>query len=114
MTLTGSEIVTIIASSVLGGAGVVGLLFALIRGYIERKITKASANAEEQKKRAIKKKIIDEEWEQAVGRLLFWIVRAIETGQHNGELHEAHERFKEVEQKAKDYDREIIANHSSE
>lgn len=112
--MSSNEVVTIIISSVLGGAGVVGLVFAFIRGYIERKINKANAHAEEKRQRAIRKKIIDEEWEQAVGRLLFWVVRSIETGSHNGELHEAHERFKEVEQKSKDYDREVIANNSSD
>ncbi len=112
--MSSSDVVTVILSSILGGAGIVGLVFAFIRRYLERKLNKAAENADEKKQRAIKKKIIDEEWEQAVGRLLFWIVRAIETGSHNGELHEAHEHFKNVEKKAKDFDREIIASHSSE
>lgn len=109
-----NDIVTIILSAALGGAGCVGLVFGFIRFYIEKRIKKNEEVEAEKRDIRIKKRVIDEEREQATGRLLFWIVRAIQTGTHNGELESAHIRFQEVEQKAKDFERRIIAKDMDE
>lgn len=109
-----NEIFTIILSAALGGAGCVGLVFFFIRYYIEKRIKKNEEAERENRDIRIKKRIIDEEREQATGRLLFWIVRAIQTGTHNGELESAHQRFQEVEQKAKDFDRSLLAKDMDE
>lgn len=109
-----NDLVTVILSAVVGGAGFVGLLFGFIRFYIEKRITK---NEEEDKRRLdnrIKRRAIDDEWKHSVGRLLFWIVRAIQTGEHNGELKSAYEHFEQSEAKQKDLDREILATNESE
>jgi hypothetical protein len=54
---------------------------------------------------------LEDELHHAQGRALFWLHRAIMTGDHNGDMEEAFADLTRVEKKIKDHDREIIANN---
>ena len=48
------------------------------------------------------------------GRLMFWMHKAIITGDHNGDLEEAFEAYQRAEKARKDLDREILAENELE
>ena len=49
-----------------------------------------------------------------MGRLFFFVHKAIVTGQHNGDLEAAWEEYQEAEKKKKALDREILAENELE
>lgn len=107
---TGIDIVKTIVLAIIGGGGIVGLLFFFLRKYIEDRL---EANEEKERKlRAIRvrRMQIEDELHHGYGRVIFWLVKAIITGEHNGELEKAFKQLEMAEQKKKDLDREIIAD----
>lgn len=102
-------IVVAIVSAAVGGAGIVGLVFAYIRRFIDKRLN--ARDQEDAKRRAtrLRRLTLEDEWYHAAGRLFFFVNKAIETGQHNGDLRNAFEKFQEAEAKKKALDREILA-----
>ncbi len=109
-----SEIFTIVVSSVLGGAGIVGIVFYFIRRYLERLLDQRDAEEQKHKENKIRRASYNDALQHAQGSLLFWLYHAVTKGEHNGELEQAFESFQSVEQKIKDHDRKIIAEQESE
>lgn len=101
----------IILSAIIGGSGFCGLVFFFIKGYIERRLSEREANemkAEELRKRRRK---VNDKIQHSTGRVLFWLVKAVETGEHNGDLMKSFEDLQKAEEEAKELDREILAEH---
>ena len=105
-----SEIFTIVVSSVLGGAGIVGIVFYFIRRYLERLLDQRDAEEQKHKENKIRRASYNDALQHAQGSLLFWLYHAVT----KGELEQAFESFQSVEQKIKDHDRKIIAEQESE
>lgn len=103
-----------IIGAVIGGSGLVGLMFFFLRRYIEKKLTVSEEEEKKRKALRVRRMRIEDELHHAYGRLFFWLYRAITTGQHNGELKEAFKTLEDAEAKKKDFDREIIAESTSE
>ncbi len=107
--MNASEVVAVIVSSAVGGAGIVGIVFYFIRRHLEQMLD--SREAEERKKREsrIKRASYNDALQHAQGRLLFWLYQAIVKEEHNGELEQAFENFQEAEKRIKEHDRHIVA-----
>lgn len=109
--MTGKEIAVLLIGAVLGGSGIVGLVFAYMRRFIDKRLEQREAENQKQKEQHLRRLTIEEEWRHAAGRLFFFIHKAIVTGQHNGDLEAAWERFQLAEDKKKALDREIIVEN---
>lgn len=99
--------------SILGSSGVAGIFFAVIRHYLEKRLSEAEKREEQRLQMKIRQRKSDDEITHATGRVLFWLHHAItHNGQHNGELEAAFKHLQDVESKKKDMDREILAKYS--
>lgn len=108
------EIVSAIVGALLGGAGLVGLLFAFIRRYIENKLIKKEDEDKRRREQRLKRIKAEDELMHCTGRLFFWMHKAIVSGEHNGDLEKAFEAYQQAEKIRKDLDREIIAENELE
>lgn len=109
-----SEILTIIITSLIGGGGIVGLVFYFVRKYLEQALDKREAEEAKRRENKVKRASYNDALQHAQGRLLFWLYQAIIKGEHNGELEQAFNDFQTAEQKIKDHDRKIVAEQESE
>lgn len=107
-------IITSIISAIVGGSGIVGIVFFFIRRNIENKIKDREAETSKKKEQRIQRMKIDDELQHCQGRLFFWIHKAIVTGQHNGDLEAAFEAYQKAEQAKKDFDRNVLAENEYE
>lgn len=85
-----------------------GILFAYMRRFIDKKLDARDAETEERREQRLRKLKIEDAMEHATGRLFFYLHKAIVTGQHNGDLEEAWATYKKVEEEKKELDREIL------
>lgn len=108
-----SLIVTAVVSALVGGSGFVGILFFFIKRYLEKNLDKKEAYEKKRREYMRRRKTVTDEKEHAEGRLLFWIHKAIVTGEHNGDLEHAWTLFQEAESKEKELDREIVVDCES-
>lgn len=93
----------------MGGSGLVGLAFLLLRRYIEKRLNGRDEEEQKRRENRTKRMEIDDKLHHAYGRILFWLYRAVTTGQHNGELEAAFRALEEAEAEKKGFDRRIIA-----
>lgn len=103
------DILIAIGSALLGGSGLVGLTVYYLKRYIDRKLTEDEQRAEEIRQFRLQKAKCDERIQHAQGRMFFWINKAIETGNHNGDLKKAFAELQEAEDEKKELERETIA-----
>lgn len=101
----------LVLSAVIGGTGITGVIFLFIKHYIERKLNERDKEEEKQRELQKRRRTINDRIQHATGRTLFWLVKAIETGQHNGDLRASFEALQRAEEDGKDLDREILAEH---
>lgn len=106
---TAKEIVALIVGAIIGGSGLVGLVFFFLRRYIEKRLNGRDEEEQKRRENRMKRMEIDDKLHHAYGRILFWLYRAIITGHHNGELEAAFRSLEAAEAEKKDYDRRIIA-----
>ncbi len=109
-----SEVAAVAVSSIVGGAGIVGLLFFFIRRYLERALDRREGEERRHRENRVKRASYNDALQHAQGRLLFWLYQAIVKGQHNGELEQAFADFQAAEQRIKDHDRYIVAEQEGE
>lgn len=104
-------VITAVIGAVVGGSGVFGLVFIYFRRFIDKRLDKKDAEQSKKKDLRLRRLTIENEMEHALGRLLFYLHKAIVTGQHNGDLKEAWESYQVAEAKKKALDREIIVDN---
>lgn len=111
-----NEVFIIVITAVLGSGGVIGLLFWYLRSYIEKKLHEEEQKRDGRQEMRMRRLKIDDELQHAYGRCFFWLHKAITTEQqdNNKELEKAMNKLKEVEDKKKELDREIIAENEQE
>lgn len=109
-----NEIATVIISSVVGGAGIVGIVFYFVRRYIEQMLDRHEGEEQKRKENRVKRASYNDALQHAQGRLLFWLYQAVTKGEHNGELEQAFADFQAAEQRIKDHDRKIVAEQEGD
>ena len=97
------------AAGIFGSGGLLGLFFFVVKRYLQNKLDERDQKEKEKAQLRLERSKIEKELWHALGRLLFWINRAIVTGTHNGELEKAFEDFQAAEEKSKELDMEILA-----
>lgn len=105
-----NEAIKTMVFAVLGGSGMVGLLFFFLRLYLEKRLNEKESEEDHRKALRIRRMQIEDELHHCYGRVLFWLVRFAQTGHHNGELDNAFAKLEKAEAKKKELDREIIAD----
>lgn len=103
-------VVTAILSAIVGGGGLTGLAFSFMRRYIEKKLSASEEKRKSEIRNRVERIKINDELQHCQGRLLFWMHKAIITGEHNGDLENAMEMYQKAEETKRDLDRQIIAN----
>lgn len=103
-----------LASALIGGGGIVGIVVHYIKRYVDKKLDAEEAKAAEQRQFRLKKAACEERMQHAESRWIFWMNRWVETGNHNGELREAYEEYQKAEREKKELEREIITKFERE
>lgn len=101
--------------SLVGGAGLVGLVFAYIRRFIDNKLkTREEINAKRRAQRT-KRLNAEDELERANGRLLYYVCKDVSAspGEHE-DLKAAWAEYQEVERQVKAVEREILVENEME
>ncbi len=109
-----SEIMKILITSLIGGAGIAGLVVYFVRRRLEKMLDRREAEDSRRRENRIVRAAYNDALQHAQGRLLFWLYQAIIKGEHNGELEQAFENFQEAERKIKDHDRKLVAEQEGE
>lgn len=97
------------AAGLFGSGGLLGLFFFVIKRYLQKRLDERDEKEREKTQLRLERSQIERELWHALGRLLFWLYRAITTGTHNGELEKAFEDFQAAEEKSKALDMKILA-----
>ena len=90
-----------------------GILLYYIRRYIDQKLAEEERTRAEEQALKMNRSKLDMRRRRALGRLLFWMHRAIVNPPANGELEDAWESFQNVEEDQKALDQEILAKFES-
>ena len=109
------DILTVLVTAVLGSGGIVGVAFYFLRRWMENRLHAAESKADARRKQHIQLSVIEREMWQAVGRVLFWLVRAAhDSGHANGELTKAQNKYDAADAKRKDLERQIVATFEND
>ena len=100
-----------LVGTVFGGSGLVGLLFVFLRRFIDKRLEDREREDEKHREQRVRRLTLEDELEHATGRLLFYLHKAIVTGQHNGDLAAAWQSYQDSEQRKKALDREILVEN---
>lgn len=110
------QVLTAALTSFLAGGG---LMFYLFKLYFEHKLKQVQERRDAEAERQRRRYINQREYQHALGRTLFWLVRGCKSFEEheqrhfwNGELQEAHAALEEAERKGKELDREILADQA--
>ena len=105
------DVMQIALSAIIGGSGMCGLIFFFMKRYIEKRLNEREAQEAQEAELRRRRRRVNDKIQHATGRTLFWIVKAIETGEHNGDLKKSFEDLQTAEEEGKELDREILAKH---
>lgn len=93
--------------------GIGALINGVVVFYFQKNVNKILCikEYEEKRRKDLRKerREIDDELWHSVGRVIFWVNKAITTGEHNGDLEKAVDAFSKAEELKKRLDRDIIA-----
>ena len=109
--MNSNAVLTAVIGAVLGSGGLVGLFFAYIRHFIDKRLVQREKEDAQHREQRASRLRLEDELEHANGRLLFYLYKAVVTGQHNGDLEAAWATYQEAEKKMKALDREILVAH---
>lgn len=101
-------------AAVLGSGGAFGVAVYFARRWVEKRLEQAEKGAETRRSDAAKRYELNDEYEHARGRLLFWIVHGLkkfdpDREYFNGELQKAFEDMEACEKRLKELDRRQLA-----
>lgn len=92
------------------GSGLVGgIIIWRFQRYLDKKLRAAEAKDAKRRDFLLRKTKLEDRMRHAQGRLFFWIVKAITTGTHNGDLDASMQEYNEIETEQKNLDRERLA-----
>jgi hypothetical protein len=107
--ITSADIIKAIVLSVLGTSGIFGIVFGLINRKINNALSAAEASQKKKRENRITRTKLDDDMFQKIGRLLFWLYKAVKTGTSNGDLDKAYCEFEAAEQRRKEFKNGIYA-----
>ena len=90
-----------------------GLFLYYLRWYIDKKLREEETIREEEMRRKVEQAKLEMRRRRAIGRLFFWLHRAIVSPPSNGELEEAMESFQAIEEEQKMLEQTILAQVES-
>lgn len=99
------EILRTVLAAVIGGSGVVGLLFYPMRVYIDKQIERRVLQNEFE----IKRRQISSELDECYRQCFFWIQFYITTGEAGDNLEQAFQKLYTVEERKKALENEMLA-----
>lgn len=99
------EILRTILAAVIGGSGLIGLLFYLIRVYIDKRIERHMLQNEFE----IKRRQVNSELDECYRQCFFWIQFYITTGEAGDNLEQAFQKLYVVEERKKALENELLA-----
>ena len=100
-----SEVVRAIVMAILGGSGLVGVLFYFIRMYIDKQFRNRNMLDDYE----IRMKQIRSELDDCYGQCFFWLQYYITTGETGDNLEQAFQKLYTAEEKKKALESEILA-----
>lgn len=100
-----TEVLHTVIAAVIGGSGIVGLLFYLIRAYIDRQIKRHMLQDEFE----IKHRQVNSELDECYRQCFFWIQFYITTGEAGDNLEQAFQKLYTVEERKKTLENEMLA-----
>lgn len=109
--ISAETVLVTIIGAVVGGSGIVGLMFAYMRRFIDKKLDARERENARSSERRIKRLKLEEELNAATGKVIFYLHKAIVTGQHNGDLEDAWNNYQAVRAKKEDFDRSILIDN---
>lgn len=109
--MSSEALLAAVLGAVVGGSGLVGLAFAYMRRFIDKRLDSREKEDAKRREQRTRRLTLEDELEHAMGRLLFYIHKAVVTGQHNGDLEAAWNDYQEAERKVKALDREILVDN---
>jgi hypothetical protein len=109
--LNAETIAATVIGAVVGGAGIVGFVFAYMRRFIDKRLDSKDSKVQRRKDLKLERLAIEDEMNHATGRLFYFIHKYIEsTGYSDPDFNEAWESYQIAEKKKKDLDRRILVD----
>lgn len=99
------EILRTVLAAVIGGSGVVGLLFYPMRVYIDKQIERRVLQNEFE----IKRRQVNSELDECYRQCFFWIQFYITTGEAGENLEQAFQKLYTAEERKKALENEMLA-----
>lgn len=103
--MEGIEMLQTVLMAVIGGSGLIGLLFYLIRVYIDKRIERHMLQNEFE----IKRRQVNSELDECYRQCFFWIQFYITTGEAGDNLEQAFQKLYVVEERKKALENELLA-----
>lgn len=103
--MEGTEMLQTVLMAVIGGSGLIGLLFYLIRVYIDKRIERHMLQNEFE----IKRRQVNSELDECYRQCFFWIQFYITTGEAGDNLEQAFQKLYVVEERKKALENELLA-----
>lgn len=103
--MEGTEMLRTVLMAVIGGSGLIGLLFYLIRVYIDKRIERHMLQNEFE----IKRRQVNSELDECYRQCFFWIQFYITTGEAGDNLEQAFQKLYVVEERKKALENELLA-----
>jgi len=112
--MTFDSVLTQIFTTLIGGGGIMGIMFYYLKRYIDKRITAEEKEASERAEIRTRRLTVEHKLRHAYGRVFFWMHKAITKPPHNGELEEAMRLLQDAEAENKALDQEIISKFEKE
>lgn len=103
--MEGTEMLRTVLTAMIGGSGLIGLLFYLIRVYIDKRIERHMLQNEFE----IKRRQVNSELDECYRQCFFWIQFYITTGEAGDNLEQAFQKLYVVEERKKTLENELLA-----
>lgn len=105
-----TEMLRTVLMAVIGGSGLIGLLFYLIRVYIDKQIERHMLQNEFE----IRRRQINSELDECYRQCFFWIQFYITTGEAGDNLEQAFQKLYLAEERKKALENEMLARTGGE
>lgn len=104
-----SVIIPTVITSLIGSGGVIGIMMSGMKKSWEKRWAEKAEKAKKNEDRRIRKHQLEIDLRRAEEHMMFWLHKAIVSGEHNGDLEEAFHEYNRAEQAMKDYENQILA-----
>lgn len=103
--------VATVISWLIGTVLIGGIVVHYLQRYIDVKLDNLNAEHKADREIRLQRSKLEQNRRRAAGRLLFWLHRAVVTGEHNGQLENAMAAYNKAEDEQKALDQQILAEY---